>query len=297
MKNFGVQKPCSEDWNLMSPTDKGAFCQKCATEVVDFTNKSTEEIKSTLLDLGVNGFCGRIGASQEQKINDGFLEWQMNSRKGMQRTMLFSLIVVFGLSMVSCTNLHEENTITSIQKTARLLIETEEAQKLQATVVERELLAAESLIHIEQIADEPEAIIEEILYLGEIRQTEQVEIMRSGQMMSTTSFTEYLEAETLTPALEERVFEKVICPIEFKAQVNPNPLTIEGELEITMPHDDNVYIQVYSSSGTLIKLLHEGKLERGTHELKFEMIDQQPGTYFVIIRSDSYSESIKFVKL
>lgn len=36
MKNIWINDPCSENWNEMNPTQKGAFCQKYANEVDDF---------------------------------------------------------------------------------------------------------------------------------------------------------------------------------------------------------------------------------------------------------------------
>jgi hypothetical protein len=34
---ISINEPCHEDWATMTETQKGAFCQKCALEVIDFT--------------------------------------------------------------------------------------------------------------------------------------------------------------------------------------------------------------------------------------------------------------------
>jgi hypothetical protein len=34
---ISIKEPCHEDWSKMTATEKGAFCQKCALEVIDFT--------------------------------------------------------------------------------------------------------------------------------------------------------------------------------------------------------------------------------------------------------------------
>ena len=39
-----IPKPCHEDWNAMTPEETGRFCSVCTKGVVDFTNKTTEEI-------------------------------------------------------------------------------------------------------------------------------------------------------------------------------------------------------------------------------------------------------------
>ncbi len=47
---ISIPEPCSEDWSKMTPIEQGTFCQKCALEVTDFTNKSSLEIKSILME-------------------------------------------------------------------------------------------------------------------------------------------------------------------------------------------------------------------------------------------------------
>ena len=41
-----IKDPCHENWNEFSPTEQGAFCEKCKIDVVDFSIKSNSEIKS-----------------------------------------------------------------------------------------------------------------------------------------------------------------------------------------------------------------------------------------------------------
>jgi len=57
-----IPKPCSEDWNKMTPTQKGAFCKSCEKEVIDFTHTSNIEL-SRKIKKGEN-MCGRFTANQ-----------------------------------------------------------------------------------------------------------------------------------------------------------------------------------------------------------------------------------------
>ena len=59
---LNIPEPCHEDWQQMSPTQKGKFCANCQKEVIDFTKLSATEIarktkKATQL-------CGRFTSTQ-----------------------------------------------------------------------------------------------------------------------------------------------------------------------------------------------------------------------------------------
>ena len=57
-----IPEPCHEDWNKMSPRDKGRHCSKCSKTVVDFTNQSDEQIFKHLKKS--NNTCGRFKTNQ-----------------------------------------------------------------------------------------------------------------------------------------------------------------------------------------------------------------------------------------
>lgn len=59
---LNIPEPCHEDWNKMTPQDKGRFCGSCEKVVVDFTGKSDVTIANHLRDH--KKVCGRFTASQ-----------------------------------------------------------------------------------------------------------------------------------------------------------------------------------------------------------------------------------------
>lgn len=59
---ISIPEPCHENWNEMSPTEKGRFCKVCTKEVIDFTSKSDEEIINHVKKH--NNACGRFYPSQ-----------------------------------------------------------------------------------------------------------------------------------------------------------------------------------------------------------------------------------------
>lgn len=57
-----IPKPCSEKWNEMTPTEKGAFCSNCKKKVIDYTNSSTYQL-AKLLDREEE-LCGKFRSDQ-----------------------------------------------------------------------------------------------------------------------------------------------------------------------------------------------------------------------------------------
>ncbi len=41
---ISIPQPCSEDWDQMSPQQKGRFCESCQTTVIDFSKMTDQEL-------------------------------------------------------------------------------------------------------------------------------------------------------------------------------------------------------------------------------------------------------------
>ena len=92
-KYYSIPKPCSEDWNKMTPTEQGAFCAKCTKEVLDCSSVKTSKIKA-LIDERKDP-CVRIFQSQIDEMN--FFEWfnTLTLRKQLKYLFLFAFLFVF----------------------------------------------------------------------------------------------------------------------------------------------------------------------------------------------------------
>ncbi|NMH89958.1 carboxypeptidase-like regulatory domain-containing protein [Flavivirga algicola] len=60
--NINIPKPCREDWNKMTPEEKGRHCNICQKTVFDFTSKTDEYIVKTFIEN--SNICGRFKATQ-----------------------------------------------------------------------------------------------------------------------------------------------------------------------------------------------------------------------------------------
>lgn len=59
-----IPEPCHEDWNKMTPKDKGAFCSSCEKVVVDFTKMSDREIVNFIEQNKGKKTCGKFNSFQ-----------------------------------------------------------------------------------------------------------------------------------------------------------------------------------------------------------------------------------------
>lgn len=67
--NLHIKKPCSENWEAMTPTEQGRFCTSCQKEVIDFTTFSLAEIKLFLEQNPKEDLCGNFYEDQIQAFN------------------------------------------------------------------------------------------------------------------------------------------------------------------------------------------------------------------------------------
>lgn len=59
-----IPEPCHEDWGKMTPNEQGAYCRVCTKTVVDFSERTDEDVQKFLLDNAENKICGRFRVSQ-----------------------------------------------------------------------------------------------------------------------------------------------------------------------------------------------------------------------------------------
>lgn len=60
-----IAKPCHENWNEMTLSEKGKFCKVCSKEVIDFTQLNNSEISKRVLKQ--DNLCGRFKENQLDK--------------------------------------------------------------------------------------------------------------------------------------------------------------------------------------------------------------------------------------
>lgn len=101
-----INTPCHENWDAMEPNEKGAFCLSCQKSVVDFSNKTTNEIKSFFRSIAdTQKVCGRFKEEQltELTFDDFFARFK---KWILLQKIAIILFFIFGLSLFSCQTTH-----------------------------------------------------------------------------------------------------------------------------------------------------------------------------------------------
>jgi hypothetical protein len=55
---ISISKPCHENWQNMTPDEKGRFCEVCSKAVQDFAHFSVEDLVTSLHSN--KNICGRF---------------------------------------------------------------------------------------------------------------------------------------------------------------------------------------------------------------------------------------------
>ncbi|ARV15503.1 energy transducer TonB [Polaribacter sp. SA4-12] len=97
-----IPKPCHENWNEMTPKEKGRFCKSCSKTVVDFTKKSTVEIQDYLVKNKSKRVCGHFYRKQLDSVTIEIPRIAFNQQLSFQKLFTLSLFFVMGTSLFSC---------------------------------------------------------------------------------------------------------------------------------------------------------------------------------------------------
>ncbi|MDO8999153.1 MAG: hypothetical protein Q7W45_05260 [Bacteroidota bacterium] len=96
---ISINEPCHENWDKMTPNDKGAFCLSCQKNVVDFSNKTISQIKDFFKEkTDSTSVCGRF---EEEQLNEMSFDHFFNQFKNWKYFQKFALIAffVFGFNL------------------------------------------------------------------------------------------------------------------------------------------------------------------------------------------------------
>jgi hypothetical protein len=92
----------------MTPDATGRFCSSCTKNVVDFTNKSTEEIQQFFIENSGTKVCGRFKNEQVNRLAIPISRSVLEQPMPFHKSFLLILFIVMGSALFSCKNHNDE---------------------------------------------------------------------------------------------------------------------------------------------------------------------------------------------
>ncbi|MFN5983037.1 MAG: T9SS type A sorting domain-containing protein [Fluviicola sp.] len=300
MQLISIPEPCHENWNDMSITEKGRFCSSCSKVVVDFTDRSKASILQEYLNSDPNGekICGVFKNSQLAEINRDFELYTFRSKQSFQSAFVFSLMVVFGLTLFSCTSEDQKNEFEKFRSEAvgRILddekssipvveISENEVQFLAPIIEEEISIGCEGpevgIVSVDKTLDEL------IVYEREYR--------TMGVPYDLIQYNRDFVLEVIQQS-EEFDEKGNLLPNSFSLSAYPNPTVDFSHIEVKVPKDEVFNWYLISSEGKLIQSNQQLELKRGTHIIDLDLLDQPPGIYFMNLQSGTVKETARILK-
>lgn len=301
MEHIFIQKPCSENWKAMSPTQQGAFCAQCAKEVTDFTRLTHNEVKWNLLQQRDGEQCGRFHEHQLKVLNAEIDAFTFRSTKSFQSALVFSLIVVFGLTLFSCSSEQQQREVEELRFQAKNAL-----KELSLTsALENEQLhdpANEDVVQPTAILPEnvmAEKLIEEYVVNDDYALQKVEEILHEYHMLGGVSYRDFITIEALPEMITnvELNANGVPYPTQFDAIVYPNPTTGPTTFKLDVPTKQRFSIHVFDMNGQLVQTLADQEIDRGTFRQEFDLSEQTTGMYVITILSNDFRKTLKVSKL
>ena len=296
MEHLRITEPCKENWNEMDPTQKGAFCNKCTTEVIDFSTLTKEEIKQVFRNLSGQHFCSRFRKDQLIDLNAEFEHWNNSGSRRFQSAFLFSIFLVFGLSLFSCSSEKDNQAINELRKEVKKQIapDIEEVVLPSTDPGFKAMSAPEEAVDVIQVESCSYPIDEITEELPEVMTIEGYYVL--GIPAMSNLYVEYI-TETMEPITEYDENGNAI-PLQPETKVFPNPSNGPVTLEIGLPSSsDHMEIKLFNMNGQYIQNIHSGPVKRGTSRFAIDLSEQTTGMYLITIMSGDHSETVRVSKL
>lgn len=317
MKNINIPEPCSEDWSKMTPNEKGAFCQKCSLDVYDFTNKSADQIRQVLTLNMANPVCMRLEPQQLDQLNSDFSAWKVQNKQSYQRAWLFTLLVVFGMTLFSCEE-DEEPVVKEYQKIGQTILNQNDEKVIDPVVpkdlkietsassdskviesdakylVDQAKVAVLGKAHVEE-ESEPEKVymVREVQVFGEVHAMRETYAL-GGVPMISSDYNDYLVLTTPGVIADSSEFNH---KPKITGLVYPNPASNQTAVQVNMPKTRKGEIELFTLSGQKIRTIHSGRIRKGESEYPIDLTGLETGMYLVVVYSGDMKETIKFSKI
>ncbi|MEO0896000.1 MAG: hypothetical protein AAFY71_06350 [Bacteroidota bacterium] len=124
IRSIAIQKPCSENWDNMTPHERGKHCQLCRKTVVDFSGMSQQKTLTYLSKKKGEQVCGRFDRTQLVRLNHSLRPAYKHKWKSLIASL--ALLASSQLGHAQHRNLKStytiESSITDLDTTSKVYI-------------------------------------------------------------------------------------------------------------------------------------------------------------------------------
>ncbi len=301
-----INEPCHENWDNMTPNQQGAFCKSCMKDVVDFSKKSIEEIK-TFFSEPKGNVCGRFKESQMQELSfDDFFSrfkyWNFSKK------FATIFILAFGFWIFSTTSLsaqeeplmgkvayipHKEVVKDTVKRDGPVKTKVDGSKKIKGRVavtktvcekmpktiketpvlVKQEQMLMGSVVAYNPAIEQQPAIKTVELIEPEVKTVEVIKYVDLVEEKQELVIIQTVRKQPEIKVLEAKNISPEIAVSENKILVYPNPSS--GTFIVETP--EKQILRVYDLTGRMVMSqnvtgltkIDAGQLENGTYSLVF----------------------------
>jgi len=304
MSHLEITNQCHENWSDFTPTEQGAFCQKCKTDVKDFSSMSNQDIKD-YLDANTNQhLCGRFRKNQIDEFNDDTFLLLNNDRQTVQLKFIFVLLITFGLTLFSCANEAEKKQIEIISEMINLPVKekfnnNKMTDKIEST--DQSKKHQQSITKNNKIYEIPKIDKDSTFCEGTIDNSDEVSIdvveIAAVHMMGAIAYQPDVEInECFVKDTIQNITQENIHSIQFDSKLFPNPTIDQSNLIINVKQDDFYVVTLMDLNGKVLDEIFQGDLVEGEQQFMINLNDYSNGYYFISIQSQNNNESLKILK-
>lgn len=284
----------------MTPTEKGAFCKVCSKEVHDFTQKTPQQIRRTLLDNSEGNVCGHLRTEQLVQLNERYTDWAQPTSTSIQKRLVLSLIIAFGVTLFSCQT-GETRSIGTIQKIGMQFAQhSSNNEPSDSTAINTQTKAVPTPIPEEPLPIEihPEYLVDGLMVIEDIPEEpitpkQECKDIIQGQMRLPVLNETGLDQNIITerPNIDAKPFSSSNRVIAY-----PNPTKGPVTLKFDLPKKERMNIRVMDASGQFVYALNSGKFSNGSNSIDLNLTDQPNGIYFIQLSSSSIQQTLRIIK-
>lgn len=329
MNAVSIPKPCHENWAAMTPTEQGAFCQKCSTNVIDFSVKSNDEILNFLKENEGKHVCGRFKTDQLDEFNNSYLEWENQDARTFQSKFLYACLLVFGMALFNGYSQQEEMMLGQVVVTktttqpAGVSNAAQNVEQPAASIYNErpnEGNYKKGKIKYDPKTTETNCSPNELFIKGEIAYTPPVRDTLINKIQKDTagpsvlpvehSDTDNLQTEEQPPetyadtlsllaknAENLAVSQEVILAYKprFSALLYPNPSASNTVLLLDIAENGTYVVSLYNAEGQEVMNVYNGTLAVGRTNLLIDCNELESGNYYVRITGGKQIEIYQLV--